>query len=329
MNPVIAALVLLAQLPNEPTTKIVGETKVPAYGLVRLTADVLPAKAAVRWRVNPSKGVERATTARERLEFTAPPGEYAVELLVIGTGPDGAVFLSEVFATVTIAAPPGVQPPGGGPGGGGPGGKAVTDAALGKLFVGNSMCTATVIGPRRADGRWLLLTAAHCTGGVGSRGTFELQDGREVRCSIKVRSESGDLAVLLTDSATLGDLPYALMADDEPAPGTKVWQAGYGWNQPRVRKDGEVIGGPNSNWQLRFNLSVSNGDSGGPIFDAKTGRVLAAVCCTARIASKASMHGGGVTLARKMLAMVGGEQGVEGEENRDDEPRIHPIQLLN
>jgi hypothetical protein len=53
-------------------------------------------------------------------------------------------------------------------------------AALGRIQFGNAGCTATIIGPRRADGRYDVLTASHCVSTIGQHGTMRLLDGRTV-----------------------------------------------------------------------------------------------------------------------------------------------------
>lgn len=58
--------------------KIAGDHK-----LIRLTAGSVPAGAQMRWQVTPSGGVDIATTAADRLEFAAEPGEYEVRLTVL------------------------------------------------------------------------------------------------------------------------------------------------------------------------------------------------------------------------------------------------------
>ena len=83
------------------TLRITGETKYKPHSLVRLRAEGVDAKAALLWRVHPSKGVERATTPRGVLEFAAHPGTYEVELLVI-TNTDGTLSVEEARVSVTI-----------------------------------------------------------------------------------------------------------------------------------------------------------------------------------------------------------------------------------
>lgn len=281
--------VLVTSTPAAATTcapacggpSIDGETAVPAHGLVRLRADGVPAGAAVLWRVSPRAGVSRATTAPDRLEFAAPPGTYDVELLVIGKSGDG-LAVGEVFARVTVGGPkaePKPEP------------KPDPAAALGKVRFGNGSCTATVVGPRRPDGRWDVLTASHCLAGVGARGTLATKDGRSLAVRCVVHQAGPDLAWLVTEAADLSDLAHAAVAAADPAAGVRVWHQGYGLDQPGNREDGHVAQGPDGNGQLRFVLSVSPGDSGGGIFRSDSGELVSTVCCTAGLAKKTDMWG--------------------------------------
>lgn len=285
--------------------KIFGETKYKPHSLVRLRADGVDAKAAIRWKVSPSKDVQKATTAKSVLEFAAHPGTYEVELLVIQTI-DGNLQFEEQIVTVEIEGckplPPLPDPKTPDP--------KTPDmpkpnplAALGKIRFGNAGCTATII-ERRPDGRWDLLTAAHCTGPVGSRGTFYAKDGREFAVTVTARNTNSDLCWLESDDANIKDLPFAMVAKSSPVVGTKIWHAGYGYDKPGNREDGEVVANPDSNGQIMYLLSVSSGDSGGGIFNADTGEWLGAVCCTSSMAQKGRVWAGGPLAAKELRTKI-------------------------
>ena len=93
-------------------------------------------------------------------------------------------------------------------------------AAIGKLSVGNSGCTAAAVLPRRPDGKWDVLTASHCTGGPGTRGTLLLKDGRRVSLVVQARDSRSDLTWFCTDQTDLVDLPYLKLAAADPPAGT-------------------------------------------------------------------------------------------------------------
>jgi hypothetical protein len=283
------------------TLHIAGETKYKPHALVRLRAEGVDAKAALLWRVHPSKGVERATTPRGVLEFAAHPGTYEVELLVIRAVGDG-LQVDEARVTVEIEPCPPVpptppvppkpdpKPPGGG--------KLDPVNALGRIRFGNAGCTATVIGPRRPDGRWDVLTAAHCVSGVGQRGTLTLKDGRTLGLRVVAHHRTPDVAWCVTEEE-VADLPYALIAAKNPEPGTPIWHMGYGVDRPGNREDGTVVEGENGQGQLRMNLSVSSGDSGGGIFRSDTNELVSVVCCTSGMGRKASMWGCSAEVAQR------------------------------
>jgi hypothetical protein len=279
--------------PTSPV-RITGETKYKPHSLVRLRAEGVDPKAAILWRVHPAKDVQRATTPRGALEFAAHPGTYEIELLVIRQTDDGLV-VEESQVTVIIEGcgqvPPAPEPK--------TPGKANAEQAIGKLRFGNAGCTATVIGPKRSDGKWDILTAAHCTGGPGSRGTFALKDGRTLAVKVAARNTEADLTWLVTDAA-VDDLPFANLAAKNPTVGTEVWHMGYGIDKPGNRETGKTTGAETSDGQLPMELSVSSGDSGGGIFRADTNELVAVVCCTTERGRKVLMFGGSAERAARM-----------------------------
>lgn len=233
--------------------QIRGETRYPPHGLVRLRAEGVGPKSAVLWRVYPANVVQRATTPRGLLEFAAPPGTYEVELLVI-TATDDGLTVEEARLTVVIEPPgkPGPRPEM----------RPEPVKAVGRVRFGNAGCSATVIGPQRADGRWDVLTAAHCVSGTGQRGSLTLRDGRTVGLRVVSVHATPDLAWCVTDDP-IPDLPYAVVARSDPEPGTPVWHAGFGTDRPGNREEGIVAERPNAQGQVRMLLSVSSGDVGG------------------------------------------------------------------
>lgn len=295
------AVCLLALAPlaaHAEPVRITGETKYKPHSLVRLKAVGVDAKAALLWRVYPSKDVQRATSPRGVLEFAAHPGTYEVELLVI-TNTDGALSVEEARVSVTIESctpvppvppKPDPKPPGDG--------KLDPVGALGRIRFGNAGCTATVIGPRRPDGRWDVLTAAHCVSGVGARGTLTLKDNRSFGLRVVAFHKTPDVAWCVTDDE-VKDLPYAMIAESNPAVDTPVWHMGFGVDKPGNREDGTVAERENGQGQLRMILSVSSGDSGGGIFRGDTNELVSVVCCTSGMARKVSMWGCSAEVARR------------------------------
>lgn len=170
--------------------------------------------------------------------------------------------------------------------------------ATAKLRIGNAGCTATVIGPKRDDGYWDALTAAHCLPSGAKSGRVELKDGRSFSVKIGEKNTTADLLWLLVE--TKEELDFANLASESPPVGTAIWHNGYGFDRPGNVEHGTVTALPNSQGQIRFTLNVSSGDSGGGIFREDTGELVAAVCCTTRIAGTGSVFGGTSVMAEKM-----------------------------
>lgn len=305
------AFFVFSSPPAAGSLKIAGATKYEAPSLVRLKAEGAPEKSALRWSVFPRTGVHRATNPRGVFEFTAPPGTYEVELTSLSLGKDNEIVADETTITIRIdgcsPVPPITVPPNppkkdGEPMPPGPGGGKLNPlAALGRIQFGSAGCTATIIGPRRADGKWDILTAAHCiSSGVGARGTYNVRDGsRKLAVRCVVHQPGMDIAWLVTEES-VDDLPFANLAKDDPAVGVKVWHAGYGVDRPMNREDGEVSGGTERDGKMKFDLNVSSGDSGGGILRADTNEVVSTVCCTAMRGQKTSMWGGSLSNCRRL-----------------------------
>lgn len=164
--------------------------------------------------------------------------------------------------------PPAPQPP-----------KADPLAAIGRIQFGSAGCTATITGPRREDGRYWVLTAAHCISGVGQQGTMKLRDGRSLGLQVAAVDKRADCCWCVTTTNSV-EYPVAFVADRSPAAGSRIWHAGYGVDVPGNREDGTVTAGPNGDGQIEMRLSVSSGDSGGGIALDADGRIVSCVCCT-------------------------------------------------
>lgn len=152
-------------------------------------------------------------------------------------------------------------------------------AAIGRIQFGNAGCTATIIGPRREDGRWWVLTAAHCVRHQPANGNMKLRDGRSFGLKRIAVDPVSDCCWCVTVGAP-AQLPFTFVQKTNPASGTRVWHAGFGVDKPGNREDGTIIDGPTSDGQMRMRLSVSSGDSGGGIINAETGELISCVCCT-------------------------------------------------
>lgn len=151
--------------------------------------------------------------------------------------------------------------------------------AIVRIAAGNVGCSATVIGPRRPDGRWWVLTAAHCVSGNGQTWRMHFRGGRVAAATVVNHNKRADFAWMLTESNT-DNFPFTYLAESTPPPGTPIWHAGFGVHIPANREDGIINGVPNADGQVEMKLSVSSGDSGGGIAMTADGHVVSTVCCT-------------------------------------------------
>lgn len=269
---------------QQETIAIDGETTIKAHRMCRLRATNVGKADGILWRVSPRNKIDKAINSPGLLQFVAPPGTYQIDLLVIRK--EGESFrILEASTSVTFQGEEKEEekpkPR-----------KENIDAlkALGQIAFGRSYCTAVVIGPQRDDGRWWVLTAAHCVSRLGQTGTFKTYDDKRFSIVVKTLSRTPDCAWCVT-SDPIANLWWAKLAQKNPTAGVKVWHAGYGVHIPKNRETGFVKGGPNRNGQMEFMLSVSSGDSGGPIVREDNGEVVAVVCCTTRLSGYGLMFG--------------------------------------
>lgn len=283
------ALLLAATFAQGAVPKVPGVAKTKACEPTVVEIE-LPAGGVMGWApgfapeacfVDEMKPL-RPNTAR-LLVLPKLPGVYRVVCWLKGET-DYIVLIIDVGGT----PPDAPKPP--------PDAKADPVAATGRIRFGTAGCTATVIGPRRADGRWDVLTAAHCVGRVGNRGELTLKDGRKFGVTSTVVEENADIAWLVTDSQP-DEMPYAVIAAKNPAPGTAIWHMGYGVDKPGNREEGRTVSFADENNQLEMELSVSSGDSGSGIFRKDTGELVAVVCCTTGVGKFMRMWGGSAEAA--------------------------------
>lgn len=171
--------------------------------------------------------------------------------------------------------------------------------AIARIQFGNAGCTATVIGPRREDGKWWVLTASHCVSQIGQTGSMRMLDGRTFVLRAIVLDRTSDCCWCETSRDDVS-LPFALLADRSPDVGARVWHAGYGVDRPGNREEGTVAAPPNADGQIQMKLSVSSGDSGGGICLTTDGRVVSCVCCTTSRGNLADVWGASVESIRKL-----------------------------
>lgn len=274
-----------------------GPTTVKAHRMVRLKATGYPVGAAILWDVYPDDKAD-VEERGDTLLMAAPPGRYTVKVRAILSA-GGKTEASACRVTVTIEGDAPASPPATPPATPPDKGKADPSAATGAIQFGSSGCTATIVWPRRADGRWDILTASHCVSRLGQEGMFRSKDKKTYRVRVEALDRKADLCWLVTVDK-VESLPYAKLAVEVPKVGAKVWHNGFGVDKPGNIERGEVVTSEDGNRQTAFRLSVSSGDSGGGIFREDTGELLAAVCCTKAKGRTAPMWGGSCTRAAEL-----------------------------
>lgn len=176
--------------------------------------------------------------------------------------------------------------------------------AIVQIGSGRVGCSATVIGPRRPDGRYWVLSAAHCVEGTNQHWSMKFRNGRTAGAIVVNFDRKADYSWMLTESNT-DTYPFALLAESSPPPGTPIWHSGFGVDRPGNREDGVVTDVPNTDGQIRMRLSVSSGDSGGGICVTADGRVFSTVCCTSGRGQVADVWGSSTeALRRGQVAQV-------------------------
>lgn len=183
---------------------------------------------------------------------------------------------------------------------------AVVQEAIGQISFpmangrGSAGCSATIIFPALADGRYLVLTAAHCVEGTASVGRMKLRSGKTFAVEVASKDKEADCCWLRTVEPQKG-LPTARLAATLPVKGDKVLHAGFGVDVPGNTEYGEVVEPDNGAGQSQFLLSVSHGDSGGGIALNSKGEIVSCVCCTSRLNGKGAMWGANVKAIRKAI----------------------------
>lgn len=176
--------------------------------------------------------------------------------------------------------------------------KADPVGAIVKINYGGSGCTGIHLGDLVKSGHSYWLTAAHCTGGLGSTITVTCQTGDRLNAQVVKRDTSADISI--ARSPARADYPFARLAEELPEPGTPVWHKGKGLHKPDSLEKGVVTGYTSGRQQVAFRLSVSSGDSGSAICREDTGEIVAVVCCS----GGGRMYGGSCVRARELIDSI-------------------------
>lgn len=314
LKPAVAVRGLQGPAPKAPLA-IKGDLKVKACRLVRLELVGVPEGAAVTWDISPEEKADYEEQGA-RLIMTGEPGEYRVKARA-WTSRDGKLTAETTRAVVTIepCCPPGPErpaPPA--PPGKPPEGKADPMNARCKILFGNAGCTATVISPRRKDGRWDVLTAAHCISKVGQKGKATMAQGKTFGVTVSAVNKTADLAWLVTDTDP-GELPYAILAKELPPAGTAIWHAGYGIDRPGNVEKGKYVGPARYPGMIRVDISMSSGDSGSSFFREDNGESVGTMYGTIGGLG----HGGSCVAAWVLRPVETSDEEGESDERPDGE----------
>ena len=150
--------------------------------------------------------------------------------------------------------------------------------------------SATIIGPRRADGRFGILTAAHCIPEGQALGSITTRDGRTGAVRLDRLERSRDWAWCETIDTAL-ELPYAKLSTAAAVPGSRVWHSGFGFDRPGNVEVGKILSAGPMLGRVRVLLNVSSGDSGAGVFLCDGGELVAVVSSTARTGALAEVTG--------------------------------------
>lgn len=189
--------------------------------------------------------------------------------------------------------------------------KADPLGAMIKVRHGNAFCSGVHLGDVMKSGHSYYITAAHCTGVLGSGVEVEMLTKQRITCRVVSRDTKADISICRYTAVV--DYPFAVVHNALPEVGSKVWHKGYGVDRPGSLEKGEVTQADDSRKQTTFRLSVSNGDSGAPIYLEATGEIVGVVCCS----GNGRMYGGNGPAIWSMLATA----------NQQGDELIDPVEI--
>jgi len=134
---------------------------------------------------------------------------------------------------------------------------------------------------------------------VGQKGHMILADGKRIAITADIVDRQGDVAWCITDLPT-DDMTYGVLAPDDPTGLISVWHAGFGVDRPGNRENGTFSGLPAVDGKFQYRLSVSSGDSGGPIVWTGKDWILSPVCCTSIRGQVGDVFGGSPARCRAL-----------------------------
>jgi len=182
--------------------------------------------------------------------------------------------------------------------------------AIHKVIMQRGYCSGTIVAHSessvlRPDKRLWVVSAAHCFGEVGNKVQHQLRDGRTLVGTVCAIDRGADCALVITDPITesFGVVPYTTVASiGSYSVGNPVWHQGFGVHIPGNKEIGKIADLTNQRGQVRYRLSVSQGDSGGGIIHDATGRLLSPVCCTTQLNAMGDVWGAAPERILRMMA---------------------------
>lgn len=169
-----------------------------------------------------------------------------------------------------------------------------------RVSIGGAGCSGVAVSAVQAEMSRYVLTAAHCIPSGFKSGSVRLGDGPEQPVDVVAVDVVADCAILVLRSPN-DTLPCAWLAESTPADGTAVRHAGYGVDRPRSVEDGTLTQRDTGHSQTEFRLSVSSGDSGGPIWSVADNLVCSTVCCTTERGKVARVFGASAESIERVL----------------------------
>jgi hypothetical protein len=147
-----------------------------------------------------------------------------------------------------------------------------------EVHAGGSGGTGGICHFDKDTGKCYILTCKHVVSGQTNPLYVKLSDGSKKDAAFLGYSASSDLALLEIDSN--GVEGFVEVFEGDIYPGQEVYQVGYGINASRAgtinKRAGKVIkpSGYSDNSSYDVSFTLISGDSGSPIFDAKTQKLM-------------------------------------------------------
>lgn len=156
---------------------------------------------------------------------------------------------------------------------------ARTRAATVAVLQAHASGTGTNIDDPDDPNRDYVVTANHVVDRTNEPVTITDAEGRKSRGRVIARDKDADLALIQVEPPRPNRTVATIAAAPKPI-GTAIYHHAHGMHRPQNLETGTVRTTYRTDGQDTFTLSVSAGDSGGGIFDAETGELVAVIAAT-------------------------------------------------